>query len=373
MWNVESKPKPNPKPSEESGLAPVPRAIDRNAPYKRIATEEAWNIPEILEAQVRLLASPNAPNDSSLRMAGMFSKLPALQVQLMDIGDRRIARMDELEIDKQLLLLTSPGVQVLEPDEGTALARLANDRLAATCRRYPDRFAGLTVFAPQDVKGAVAEIERGMRSLGLNGAVINSHFRGHYLDEPPYWPILEALEANDAALYIHPTIPPTSWSQPYEFRGFGGALAGFTHEVWMHTMGLIFSGAFDRFPKLRLVIGHMGEAMPLLLYRFDWMQSNADGREGLRGGAPAVKLLHKVSYYFKNNIWITTSGQGWEPSIKFCMDVLGPERVIYAMDYPYQQSADEVAAYDAFDLSPEHKKMLMQTNAERVFRLSSTD
>jgi predicted TIM-barrel fold metal-dependent hydrolase len=366
MWNVESAVTGD----EESGLTPPARAIDRNAPYKRIATEEAWNIPEILEAQVQLLESPNAPNDSSLRMAGMFSKLTSLQDQLMDVGAKRLARMDELGIDKQLLLLTSPGVQVLEPAEGTALASLANDRLAEICRRYPDRFAGLTVFAPQDVKGAVAEIERGMKSLGLNGAVINSHFRGRYLDELPYWPILEALEATDAALYIHPTIPPTAWSQPYEFRGFGGALAGFTHEVWMHTMGLIMSGAFDRFPNLRLVIGHMGEAMPLLLYRFDWMQSNADGKPGLRGGAPAVKLRHKISYYFKHNIWITTSGQGWEPSIKYCMEVLGPERVIYAMDYPYQQSADEVAAYDGFDLSPEHKKMLMQTNAEAVFRLA---
>jgi predicted TIM-barrel fold metal-dependent hydrolase len=366
MWNVQA----GPTTGEDLGLTPAPRAIDRNAPYKRIATEEAWNIPEVLAAQVRLLASPNAPDDTSLRMAGMFSKLPALQDQLMNIGEQRLARMDELGIDKQLLLLTSPGVQVLEPDEGTALARLANDRLAEACRRHPDRFAGLTVFAPQDVRGAVAEIERGMKSLGLNGAVINSHFRGHYLDELPYWPILEALEANDAALYIHPTIPPSSWSQPYEYRGFGGALAGFTHEVWMHTMGLIMSGAFDRFPKLRLVIGHMGEAMPLLLYRFDWMQSNADGKEGLRGGAPAVKLRHRISYYFKHNIWITTSGQGWEPSVKFCIEVLGPDRVIYAMDYPYQQSADEVAAYDAFDIPAEHKKMLMQTNAERVFRLA---
>src|SRR5579863_2038804 len=256
----------------ERGLAPLPRAIDRDAPYRRIATEEAWNIPEILEAQVRLLGRSNAPDDTSLRMAGMFAKISALQEQLMDIGERRLARMDELGIDQQLLLLTSPGVQVLEPADGTALAREANDRLAEVCSRHPDRFAGLTVFAPQDVAGAVREIERGMSALGLNGAVINSHFRGHYLDELPYWPILEALEAHDAALYIHPTVPPTSWSQPYEFRGFGGALAGFSHEVWIHVMGLIFCGAFDRFPKLRVVIGHMGEGLPLLLYRFDWMQ-----------------------------------------------------------------------------------------------------
>ncbi len=318
---------PAPDPGKR-GLAPPSRAIDRHAPYLRIATEEAWNIPEIVEAQLRLLASPNAPDDTSLRMAGMFAKMAALQEQLQDIGAKRIAWMDELGIDKQLLLLTAPGVQVLDPEEGTALARLANDRLAEACRRHPDRFAGLTVFAPQSVEGAVAEIERGMKTLGLKGAVLNSHTRGQYLDQPAYLPILEALEANDAALYIHPTIPPKEWSGPYEFRGMTGALGGFSHEVWVHTMGLILSGAFDRFPKLRLVIGHMGEGMPLLLYRFDW-----------------------------------------EPSVKFCMDVLGPDRVLYAMDYPYQQSADECAAYDAFDISAEHKKMLMQINAERVFRL----
>jgi predicted TIM-barrel fold metal-dependent hydrolase len=112
----------------------------------------------------------------------------------------------------------------------------------------------------------------------------------------------------------------------------------------------------------------MGECLPLQLYRFDWMQGNADARDHLRGGQQ-VKLQHPVSYYFRNNIWITTSGVAWEPAIKFCMEVLGPERVLYAMDYPYQQSSDEVAAYDRMQLSPEHKAMLMQSNAERVFRL----
>ena len=133
-------------------------------------------------------------------------------------------------------------------------------------------------------------------------------------------------------------------------------------------MAIIFSGAFDRFPKLRLVIGHMGECMPLQLYRFDWMQGNADGRKHLRSGKQ-VKLQQPVSYYFHNNIWITTSGVAWEPAIKFCRDVLGPDRVLYAMDYPYQQSYDEVASYDRMAIAPEHKKMLMEDNARRVFRL----
>lgn len=352
-----------------SALKLPSQPIDRNAPYKRIATEEAWTIPEITKAHVALLSSACPPDDTSLRMGGMFARFDQLQHELSEIGPERISRMDELGIDRQLLLLTAPGVQPLDRNVGTELAALSNDRLAEACRKYPERFSGLLAFAPQDVPGAVQEIDRGMQKLGMKGAVINSHTQGRYLDEPQFRPILEALEGNDAALYIHPTNPPRQMSQPYDIRSMGGALSGFAHEVWVHTMGLILSGVFDEFPKLRLVIGHMGEAMPLLLYRFDWMQSNADGRPGLRGGQPAVRLKHKISHYFRNNIWITTSGVAWEPAIKFCQEVLGPDRVLYATDYPYQVSPDEIAAYDALDISAEHKKMLMQTNAEHVFRL----
>ena len=349
------------------GLAPAAGEVDRQAPYKRIATEEAWTFPALVKAQVEYLASGEAAADDSLSMAGMFAGMPKLQEMLQDLGDMRLAHMDEYGIDRALLLLTAPGVQVVRPSEGPALAREANDIAAEACKRHPDRFSALAAFDPRDVNRAVEEIERAMGELKLNGAVLNSHFQGHYLDEAEYWPILEALEANDAALYIHPTAP---FSAPhYRDRGFFGALGGFPHDVWVHTMGLIFSGAFDRFPGLRLVIGHLGECLPLHLYRFDWMQSNADGVPGLRGGQPAVTLEHPVSHYFHNNIWITTSGVGWEPAVKFCMDVMGPERVLYAMDYPYQQSSDEVAVYDRMNIPAEHKTMLMQGNAEEVFRL----
>jgi predicted TIM-barrel fold metal-dependent hydrolase len=348
------------------GLAPRAGHVDRGAPYKRIATEEAWTFPALVNAQVDYLESGDAPDDDSLKMAGMFAKMPSLQEMLQDLGELRIGHMDEMGIDRQLLLLTAPGVQVVRPRDGTALAHEANDIAAEACRNHPQRFSALAAFDPRDVSGSVREIERAMGELRLNGAVLNSHFQGHYIDEEEYFPILEALEANDAALYIHPTAP---FSAPhYETRGFFGALAGFPHDVWLHTMGLIFSGAFDRFPKLRLVIGHMGECLPLHLYRFDWMQGNADGRAHLRGGKQ-VKLRHPVSYYFQNNIWITTSGVAWEPAIKFCQQVLGADRVLYAMDYPYQQSYDEVAAYDRMEMAPEVKRMLMEENARNVFRL----
>ncbi|MGX7895964.1 amidohydrolase family protein [Tsuneonella sp. HG222] len=353
-----------------SALLLPSRPIDRSAPYKRIATEEAWSIPEIIEAQLDLVRSACPPDDSSLHIAAMFAGATQLQEELCEVGPERIRRMDELGIDHQLLLLTSPGVQVLEREVGAELAALSNDRLAEACSRYPDRFSGLLAIAPQDVASSVREINRGMQTLNMKGVVVNSHIQGHYLDEPRFEPILAALEENDAALYIHPTVPPKPMYEYYSRRaGAGMVNASFTHEVWLHTMALILSGVFDRFPKLRLVIGHMGEAMPMHLYRMDWWQGGSDGKTGLRGGADAAVLKHKVSYYFRNNVWITTSGVPWEPAIKFCMEVLGPDRVLYAMDYPYQANADEVAAFDAMDIPLKHKTMLMQTNAERVFRL----
>ncbi len=354
---------------ERVGLAPRAGHVDRDAPYKRIATEEAWTFPALVKAQVEYLESGEMPDDDSLKMAGMFANMPSLQEMLQDLGELRISHMDELGIDRQLLLLTAPGVQVVRPSEGTPLSREANDIAADACARHPDRFSACAAFDPRDVDGSVKELERAA-GLGLNGAVLNSHFQGHYLDEPEFIPILEALEANDLALYIHPTAP---FNAPhYEGRGFFGALGGFPHDVWLHTMALIMSGAFDRFPKLRLVIGHMGECMPLHLYRFDWMQGNADGkaRPLLDGGGEPIRLQHPISYYFKNNIWITTSGVGWEPAIKFCQDVMGPDRVLYAMDYPYQQSYDELAAYDRMDMDGDVKKMLMEDNARKVFRIT---
>jgi len=350
------------------GLAPERAQIDRKAPYKRIAVEEAWAIPEMVEAQLRLLGTKKYAGDPSLSIPRMFGAFPNLASQLYDIGEGRIAVMDELAIDHAVLSITTPGPQALEADEGTALARLSNDRLATACAKYPDRYSGLVAFQPLNVEGACREIERGMKDLGLNGAILNSHFHGQYIDEGAYDEILATLEENDAALYIHPTGPNLT-PKAYDDRALAGPSAGFQHDVWLHLLGVIFSGAFDKYPKLRIVIGHLGEALPLHLYRLDWMQANSENIPGLRGGQPAVKLKHPVSYYFKNNIWITTSGVPWEPAIKFCMDVLGPDRVLYAMDYPYEQYRDGVAAYDRMDISPEHKKMLMQTNSEKVFRL----
>ena len=216
---------------------------------------------------------------------------------------------------------------------------------------------------------AAQELERGMRELDLKGAVVNSHTRGAYLDDTRYWPIFEAAEALDAPIYIHPTPPPAAMIGPYLARGLEGPLAGFAAEVYLHTLAIITSGALDRFPKLKIVLGHLGEGLPYFLYRLDYMQHHA-ARPGLRGRPEGTRLQRKISEYLRDNVYVTSSGMAWEPAIRFAQEVLGAEHVLYAMDYPYQFDQAEVDATDALAISDAHKKMLYQTNAEALFGLT---
>jgi len=281
--------------------------------------------------------------------------------RLLDLGEARIRDMDSCGIDKQLLLLTAPGVQVFDAGTATSLARDSNDRLAEACRGHPDRFAGLAAIAPQDPKGAAKELERGMKKLGLKGAVVNSHTMGEYLDDPKFWEIFEAAEALNAAIYIHPQTPPPAMIQPFLARGLEMGVMGFGVEVALHVLAIVRSGAFDRFPKLKIVIGHAGEGLPYWLYRIDYMSR-------LPNFAPRGLKL-KPSDYMKRNIWITTSGVPWAPAILLAQQVLGVDRVLYAMDYPYQFVREEVKMTDRLPIGAAARKKLFQTNAEKLFHL----
>ena len=328
---------------------------DDKVNYKRIACEEAFITPELVRAYWDLVEN-NPPDDP-----GFISKM-------QDLGEDRIQDMDSMGIDKQVLMLTAPGVQVFDAATGTALAKSTNDQLAQACQKHPHRFAGLTVVAPQDPANAAKEIERGMKTLGLKGVIINSHTHGEYLDDPKFWEIFEAAEAMNATIYIHPTPPPQPLIGPYLSRGLEGPLAGFSAEVYLHTLAIITAGVFDRFPKLQIMIGHLGEGLPYLMYRLDYMQQHA-ARPGLRGKKDGTKLKKKISDYMKENIYITTSGMAWAPAIMFAQEVLGVDRVIYAMDYPYQFDLEEVKATDAIPISDNDKKKLYQLNAEKAFSL----
>ena len=346
-------------PRTASAYARRPGAV----PYRRIATEEAWITPELIKAYRELIARRPADEPGFMSMWGRFLDLGGVLLdRLLDMDARRIAEMDASGIDLQLLLLTAPGVQVFPAAEAAAFAADSNEQLADAIRRHPTRFAGLAAIAPQDPPAAARELERAVTRLGLKGAVINSHTKGEYLDDPRFWVIFEAAEALDVPIYIHPRPPSPAMLQPFLQRGLDRALMGFGVEVAFHTLAIITSGALDRFPRLKLVIGHAGEGLPYWLYRLDYMQQH-------NRAAFKPELRRLPSDYLRDNIYVTTSGVAWAPAITMAQSVLGIDRVLYAMDYPYQYQPGEVAAMDELPLGDADKQLFFQGNAERLFRL----
>jgi 2,3-dihydroxybenzoate decarboxylase len=335
--------------------------------YKRIATEEAWAPPELIQTYIRMASNDAIKDPGFVAMWSRLGSRKTLVDRLTDIDALRIRDMDAAGIDVQILSLTSPGLQIFDGPTANSLAVSTNDTVAEAIRKHPTRFAGLAAAAPQDPGNAAKEIERAVSKLGLKGVIINSHVQGELLDDPKFWEIFEAAEALDVPIYLHPQTPPPSMIEPFVSRGLESAIWGFGAESGLHALAIIRSGAFDRFPRLQMVLGHGGEALPFWLYRTDYTTRSAP--PNLRNGAS--KLQHLPSYYLKNNFHVTTSGMAWEPVITFLQSALGSERVLYAMDYPYQYELSEVIITDALPISVSDKKRFYQSNAEALFRLKA--
>ena len=334
--------------------------------YRLIATEEAFSIPEQAD-EFRKIA-PIAYSNPDLDMwRGFLNAAPGaspLLRRLLDLEGERIQIMDQAGVDMHLLSLTSPGVQMFDTDTATSLASLANDRLAAVIKKHPARFAGLASFAPQDPRQAAKEIDRAMSQLKLNGLIVNSHTNGEYLDDRKYWPIFEAAAACNAALYIHPrNMPDPCAFMLHANPTLAGAIWGFQMETGLHAMRLIVGGVFDQFPTLTVVLGHMGEALPYWLYRIDYMY------KAFSHGSPKIKKL--PSQYVKDNIRITTSGMFDHKVLKYCNEALGPENIIFAIDYPYQESVEAANFMNSSPLSEADNEKIAHGNAERVFHIAA--
>lgn len=340
-------------------------------PYRRIATEEAWITPELL-ARYRKMLEEHSSNDPGFESLwghyGMGPSERSIQVRerLLDLGERRIRDMDAAGIDMQLLLLTTPGVQLFDAATAVSLAISSNDQVCEAVRRQPERFAALAAIAPQDPQAAAKELERSVTQLKLKGAVVNSHARGEYLDDQKFWPIFEAAEALDAPIYIHPNSPPRDMVAPFLQRGLDGAIYGFAVECGLHLLSIITSGVFDRFPKLQIVVGHLGEGLPFWMFRLDFMHRAQVSSKRYKCLKP---LKRKVSDYLRENVYFTTSGMAWEPAITFTRSVVGPDRVLYAMDYPYQYVPEEVTAMDQLPYSEQEKRAFFQLTAQKIFKL----
>jgi predicted TIM-barrel fold metal-dependent hydrolase len=297
---------------------------------KVIALEEHFVTPEIVAAW--LTTDPNS-RDYAVEKSTDNEK----ERLLLDLGGERIAHMDAAGIDVQVLSVTTTGVQNVEPTEAVPLARAANDLVAATIRRNPQRFQGFATLPFADPAAAAAELVRAVVELGLNGAMIFGRHGDRNLDHPDFFPILQVANDLRAPLYLHPQSPPppvrTAYYEhlPHEVvTAFATAGIGWHYETGIQALRLILSGLFDRLPDLQLILGHWGEVALFYLDRLDLMTGPAG-------------LNRPVSDYFARHFSITPSGIFSQRYLRWALEVIGVGRIMFSTDYPFEFSRDAAA------------------------------
>jgi 2,3-dihydroxybenzoate decarboxylase len=282
-----------------------------------------------------------------------------LLARLTDFGEMRLQSMDEAGIAKSVLSIAGPGVQSeRDTAAATKAARNANDFLALEMQKRPDRYSGFAHLAMQDANAAADELERCIRELKLCGAMINGHTNGQYLDHPALYPFWERAEALGAPIYIHPTDPVALSPALEGVPGLRRATWEWGFETGSHALRLVFSGHFDRFPGAKLVLGHLGETLPFLLWRFD-------SRAKLYG----IKLAKAPSDYIKENIAVTTSGMCSAEPLNCTLAALGPDRVMFAADYPFESAQEAGEFLDHVKLAEPLRQDIASNNAARYLGL----
>jgi len=290
--------------------------------------------------------------------------------KLIDLGEGRLREMDEAGVDVQVLSLSFPGVELFEPGDGCALATAVNDELSEATKRHPDRFAGFATIAPQAPEAAADELERAVTKLGLKGAMINGHIRGQYLDDRKYWVILERAEALGVPLYLHPQMPGPDMIKPYlAYPGLASAMLGFAAEASLHAMRLILAGVFERYPRLKIILGHLGEALPFWLWRMD---SRFEEEKGDPASAAFYKnFVRTPAQCFRENFYVTTSGMYWEPVLRFVSSVFPSDRIMFATDYPYESMDVATRFMETVRLEGNDAEKVAHLNAEQLLGLAS--
>jgi uncharacterized protein len=281
---------------------------------------------------------------------------------LLDVGVKRFSAMDEAGVDMQVLTLTAPGVESLDPDLGEALAKSSNNALAEIIQKHPDRFRGYAALAPKRPKEAAKELERAVKELGLKGWKTHSNYGDSYLDEKVYWPVLAKAEELNIPIYLHPTATIIPQLRAYGFA-LAGTAFGFGVETSMTMMRLILSGVFDVFPKLKIILGHLGEGLPFILQRVDFPYTRPHFMKD-PGFLPA--LGKKPSHYLKNNMFVTTSGNYLGPAFVCAKDALGIDRVLLGTDYPYENSQECVQFLEGVPMSNTEREKVYSINARQL-------
>lgn len=282
--------------------------------------------------------------------------------QSADLGAKRLAHMDAAGIDLQVLSFGSPGTEAFAADVAIPMAREANDLLFQTMKSHPGRFEGFAALPTADPDAAARELERCVNRLRFKGAMIHGHQQGHFLDERKYWPIFERAAALDVPIYLHPTLPHPDALRSY-FAGYedlARAGWGFAVDTSCHFLRLMFSGLFDAYPKLRVILGHLGEGLPFAMHRLDTHTSAAAERRGLK--KTPLQYLH-------DHLLVTTSGNWYEPAFQLTLTALGVDKILFAVDWPYEANKTGVEFLKKISVSDSDRAKIAHQNAEYWLKL----
>jgi len=301
-------------------------------------------------------------------LASHFTGLEAgrqdeISKRLHDLGDLRLKEMDEAGIDVQVLSHGAPSAQKLPVDIAADVTRRVNDRLHAAVSAHPRRFAGFAALPTADPAAAADELERTVSKLGFKGAMLHGLANGVFLDDKRFWPIYERAEKLDVPLYMHPGLPHAAVMDAYykeyakDFPMVIRAAWGYTVETATLGIRLVLSGVFDKYPRLKIILGHLGETLPFLVWRIDHTLARPGGTQ--------------LSFrdVFCNNFYVTTSGNFSNPALLCCVMELGIDRILFSVDYPFVPNPPATRWIDTVPLCEEDKVKLLSGNAKRLLRM----
>jgi len=316
----------------------------------KIAFEEHFNLARLID-QVPPYENP--------------ASMAEIKRRLLDVADERLGEMDAAGIAYSLLSLMSPGVQaVADSDEAVTLARQANDYLADIVTANPTRYGGMTSLPLGDPAASIAELERATTELGFPGVMINGYNdtadgKGWYYDHERYYPLWERIEALEVPVYLHPRNPLSANAGIYEGHPeLMGAVWQFTVETATHALRLFTSGLFDRFPDVKLVLGHFGETLPAFMWRIEHRLDMMGDR---------IKTNRPLREYLQRNLYVTTSGNFHTPALTNAMTELGVDHVLFSTDYPFESMREASDWFDNADISDNDRLKIAITNARQIF------
>lgn len=325
-----------------------------------VTLEEHISLPQFdgrISKEARMARGWPSPDSSA-------SPMKRVEQQLEEVGEERISDMDDNGITVQVLSVTAPGGDILEPADAVHYAKDYNNEMAKLAAAHPDRFNAFAVLPMTAPEAAADELERAVKDLGFCGTMINGTTKNKFLDDKEFAPILSKAEDLDVPIYLHPNLPIKTVNEVYynnlpDSLGFTLSIAGWGwhSETAVHILRMVLAGTFDKYPNLKMIIGHMGEMLPMMMARIDTIFKDSG-------------LKRAVSEVLRSQVCITTSGIFTQPPFACAMDTFGVDRILFSVDYPYSPNKAGKKFLEELKISAEDKEKITHGNADKLLKLS---